>query len=144
MKKQSMTAGGFKITAWKDAAGLMRMEIKSTHGREVLHGLDTLWERSGNWWEHLAFTDNENIIEYLSDLRGQEEDGQTSPGKLRLWAKDPVFNAWFKGHSGGTLGSPLELAKQIEAARRRDGRDPATGAMLRGDGELARPALGGS
>lgn len=136
MKKQSMTVEGFKITAWKDAAGLMRMEIKSTRGKEVLHNLDIPWERAGNDYERLAFTDNEGVVKCLI--------GADTPSHLRRWAKDPVFRAWFKTHQCGMLGDPMERAARIEASRRREGRDPETGAMLCGEGELARPAFGGA
>ncbi|MBI3549453.1 MAG: hypothetical protein HY078_10470 [Elusimicrobia bacterium] len=111
MKKQSMTVEGYKITAWKGADGLMRLEIENLAGRDTISGLNHPWERLGldGLTERTTFTDNPFIIENETGPM----DGKRNTAKFRREAeRDATFMAW--SNAEASSGSEREKAAAAE------------------------------
>jgi hypothetical protein len=125
--KKSMKVEEFEISAWKDDDGLMRLEICHAKGRDVFRGLNLPWE-SDAVGGRVTFTSNPHIIEL--ECGTDSDDRRESPKLLREAGRDPVFRAWFMKRCGGRKRTPEQWALAIEEARRQEGRDPETGALL--------------
>lgn len=125
--KKSMQVEGFEVSAWKDGDGLIRMEIRNANGQEVFHGLNLPWESLAGSGR-VVFTSNPYIIESVCPV--DSDDGRESPRFLRDAGKDSVFRAWFMKSNVSRNISPEQVATSIETTRRREGRDPETGALL--------------
>lgn len=124
--KQTMAVGGYRLSAWIDSHGMMRLEVSSKNGDDVIGHLNSKWE-GGFKPVRIKFTDNENIIHYVTGDVEESDDQRPSPIALRQADIDPVFAAWYTGEHGRT---PAESANLIEATRRRERRRIEDGALI--------------
>jgi len=127
MKKETMRVGGFRIEAEIDGDGFLRLFAGSAiKGRRVIginHPEGPVTTDTG---EQIVLTDNDAIIAYeLNETRSQ--DCRHDPEKLRKSGQDQTFRRWWGLTNKDT---PEATAESVESIRRREGRDPKTGALL--------------
>ena len=126
MGRQTLTVGGWKVSAWIDRDGFLRTDVVGPLGAEVLP-LPHPWAQTAGKFGRQVYTANENVIEF--ETANKHEDMRYSPSLLRRVSADKQFNAYW--HLEGEKRSPSVVADSIEQARRKEGRDIETGKQLR-------------
>ena len=129
-KLATLTTEGFTVSAWKDATGLMRLEVRSDTGKRTVLGLDHSWEGDAHGGlARMMFTADPAIVEYVTTERPRTDDRRESPRRLRRLGRSTAFRTWFRNRRG-QKATPARLASAIERARRREHRRLEDGRSL--------------
>ena len=135
----SMQVEEFRILAWKDKCGLLRLIVRNANSGRVACGLNHPWECGADDSVRLVITSNRYIIEDIMEC--SSPDRRTSPEFLRTAGKDATYRTWCMTQSSSGGHTPEELASMIEAVRREERRDPETGICIGTGGRRPHCAL---